>query len=164
MQEVIGEVMLDNLIVTKRVPSPIGIKTKELLERVEVALIEACRAYMTQGGVLVARRYIRLEDLYATLLKFWHSRFMKPLKENPSIIDGLPQAELIARMAIAAQGARAIVQSQTKKQVIGGKMCFVIEEDYLEPFCMAVANATYEGFHRPDQMVHRMIHSKDKKE
>ena len=161
MREVLGEVMIDTAITEKRVPYPVGIKTKELIDQVQKALVVICKEYLNNGGVLVARKYIRLEDLYATLLKFWHARFMKPLKEHPTVIDGLPQAEVLARLAISAQAARTIVFTQLKKKIIDGKVCFVIEDSYLEPFCMAVANATYEGFHRPDRMVHNMIHNTD---
>ena len=109
MREVIGEVMLDTAISEGMVPAPIGIKTKDLVERVNHALIELCKNYLHTGGVLVARRYIRLEDLHATLLKFWHTRFTKPLKQSPSVIDGLPQQEVLARLAIAAKGAKDVV-------------------------------------------------------
>lgn len=162
MLEILSETLMDQAIADKRVPYPVGIKTPHLMKSTQEAIIALCKEYLHQGGVLVAEKFVPLVDLHNCLLKFWHVRFAKPLKQHPSVMDGIPQAETIARLSIAAKAALRIVENVCEETTINGERAFVITEHELEGFCMRMAKATYEGFHRPEKMIHELAHNPDR--
>jgi hypothetical protein len=164
MTEVLAETMMDEAIGRRQVPAPLGYKTREVMARVDDAVLAMVKDYGARGGVLMARRYVTAEAFFQVLRKHWHIRFAKPIAQTPTVIDGLPQRELLARLAVSAQAVRDLLESDNqviRKEVVDGRPCYVIDEKYLEPFCVSAANSVYAAFQKPDDVVHKRVHGEE---
>lgn len=164
MIEAVAEAMLAVGISSGRVPPNAGIKTKDLLDRTEAALIKEVEDYHARGGVLTAKGYVSVQGLTAEMAKQWITGFSAPIPETFSIAGTLSDPEIQDRLTLVTLRLRELIMekvvpldSVTTGAVVDGKYLFV-EKDRLEGICRQAAVDMFRAFTKPNETNHELIH------
>lgn len=155
-------VLLDYGLGEALVPSPVGIKSKDLVDRVIDAVDQLVGWYEVSGGVLLARRFATRDQVSNAIMREWDSRFVANNIEMPKYA-GLSKEELNRRLAVAAQvlvmSVFEEVNTATSKALYKNPDgSYTIRPEQLEHFCMKATRVVHHALIRTDHDVHRLIH------
>jgi len=162
MLEAIAEVMLAVGIASGKIPANAGMKTKDLLDRAEEAILKEAQNYNDRGGVLTAKAYASILGLAAEMAKQWLRGFAPPIPTEVEVKGTLEDPEIQDRLTVVALKLREILHEKLRPQ----------EENHLEPehsvytlyaqdiegICHRAAMEMFRAFVDPNTANHELIH------
>jgi hypothetical protein len=158
---ILAEYLLSSGMSRGEIPLNAGIRTGELLERAEEAILRIVNAYHDAGGVLTARGFVSILGLAAEMAKQWISGFAAPIPVETVIKGTLSDPEIQDRLTVVALKVRQLLLSEGDLR--GGMTddtCDALElkvED-LEGICRRAAIAMFLAFQNPNEANHEIIH------
>ena len=184
MVETTAEVLLRGHM-PSRIPEPVGVKTKDLLDRAEQAIVEVVEEYRSAGGVLLAKGYVGSLGLAAEMGKQWLASFVPEIQEAHPLRQLEDDQELNARLTLVAKAVLICIAEKTphgkkllegvprdqvlakRKQLYadiielmstdpGRSVC--IEAADLDGLSKKAARAMLRAFTHPNEEIHRLVH------
>lgn len=161
MIERVAEAMLAEGIAKGRIPANAGMKTRDLLERTEAALLQEVESYHMKGGYLTAKGFVSLTGMVAEMAKQWLQGFSAPIPTETVIKGTLSDPEIQDRLTLVALKLRQLIYE--KGRLLGGmtdETCDLLElkvED-IEVLCQRAAVALFQAFQEPNETNHEIIH------
>lgn len=135
--------------------------------RARIGAFLCAQDYEERGGVLLARNYVRREDLAGSVYAAWMARRSPPLTETKWNAE-MSAEEYNARFSVAAQElARAMAAYRIGNDASSGNPIqlmdafgtyhagpqdYLIAEERLEGFCMMAVKTMFEAFRDPDEV------------
>lgn len=146
----VSDALLAHCSTQGHIPPNIGVRTRDLDAAALAALHTAAEIYHSSGGVLVAKGYVSVEVLAATMHRLWVEGWASPIKATKSLAEGLSDPEVNDRLTVVAQSLRHMLN-----ECPGG--C-PIDPERLEGFCKLAALQMFRAFQDPNAENHRLIH------
>lgn len=162
MIEKVADYLVANGIVHGKIPANAGVKTKDLLERAEAAMISEAEGYHLKGGVLTAKGYVSITGLVAEMAKQWIRSFAAPIPTEYDIRGTLKDPEIQDRLALVAMKLKELLDEYPKTTINhdrpGEEEGLFIGEDKVEGFCRRASVEMFRAFNEPNETNHEIIH------
>jgi hypothetical protein len=161
MIEKVADYLVANGIVTGKIPPNAGVKSRDLLERTEHAMISEAEQYHLKGGVLTAKGYVSITGLVAEMAKQWIRSFAAPIPTEYNIKGTLKDPEIQDRLTIVSIKLQELLK---EKGVLSGGMTdetcdqLILKTDDLEGICRRAAVEMFRAFNEPNEANHEIIH------
>ena len=153
--DVVARVLYDQALQEHSIPEPVGVRTRELVERAQDGIRNVVEAY-ARRGVLCAKGYYPPSQLALLLLDCWESDFNGALR-HVEIGSGLPDTtdhDFVARAAVAAQALAKMLEKLPRSQE--GDALLPMKD--MEGFCIAAVRMMHAAYTKPDVTVHELVH------
>lgn len=166
MIEKVAEAMLADGIAKGRIPANAGMKTRDLLERTEAAMLQEVEDYHMKGGYLTAKGFVSLTGMVAEMAKQWLQGFSAPIPTETIIKGTLSDPEVQDRLTLVALKLKRLV-CETAEDDLGrtamhnGELRttkLIINDHDLEGLCQRAAVAMFQAFQEPNETNHEIIH------
>lgn len=160
--EVVARFFFDDGTCRGYIPTPSGVKTKELVERVCASAKKIAEDY-AKRGVLCAKGYYPPQMLMLSIIRMWEEEFNSIAPPDESGLPGVYDAEgttkaYLDRSTVASVVMAASLQKRLKKAVVGGVEVLVLPMSELEGFCSGSVRVMYQAFTKPDEHIHELLH------
>lgn len=163
MVEAISSAMLAVGIASGEIPSNAGVKTKDLLDRAEEAIISAVKRYHEKGGVLIAKGYTSVLGLAAEMAKQWLAAFSPPIPTEVQVKGTLSDPEIQDRLTVVALKLNALLKekmlaSEHNPYLDPESHTYIIKGEDLEGICQRASLEMFRAFLDPNSANHELIH------
>jgi hypothetical protein len=160
--EVVARYFYDDGLALGYIPQPVGVKTKELLERVADAAKRVAEGY-GRRGTMCAKGYYPAQRLMLDIIRIWEDEFHSVAELDATGLPGTYDAEgttkeFIDRSTVAANAIAKALVAKLKQTTVDGEQVLLLPMRELEGVCSSSVRAMYLVFTKPDEYIHEQMH------
>lgn len=145
------------------IPPAVGLKTRDLLERVDSGIRKAVDDYHQAGGVLLAKEITTRAYLMASIAKHWKLSFAQPVDVVGELDDNLNSRSALAARALLKTllwFAEEEIEYDEVLRAEEGNLTIPIPS--IEALCVSAIRKMLDAYNNPNETIHKIAHEENK--